>query len=747
MAVFLFCLGLIASAVAVQSRQDEMAVMDSLRAVHPRLRAAWLHDRGFPDVTRPSLDSQGLRVVGRWSFGPASDVDGSVTPTETIVALARGSGVSLLRLSRGESLRVNLLSDINSDGLAYQVRIRDSLLLVSTGAGLDLYSVADVRSPIRLSTIGMVCTGFDFRDSLLYALGNNDSFRVYSIAEPAAPRLLGACRDSGGSVSVAGNTAFIAEGGGLYAIDVSNPSSPHRVGSYPGWAISATARGDICCVTFGNPNEPRWLRFSVLDVSDPTNMQQIGYIDSCGGYDVYLDGSLAFISGYYTGGHEFQIVSIADSTHPVRVGDCTTLGYNFGVWANASTGAAFVADDYCGLDAINIVDLGHPRVDSVALRVGFAKDVSIDGNLCYVASEMAGLKVLDISVPSVPCWVGDMDTAYDDLVSWAVAARDSFAYVSWGPGSSPLRSIDVTDPSHPRMAAGCGTTTWPEDMVLRDSFLYVAEDYVFQIVNVARPRAPQVVGTCGLPERSREVILSDTLAYVANFGGVLVLSVARPDNPRVVANWPRLVTGIDMQDTVLYAVTYSNDTDDVLLSLSIANPAAPYVLDSVIVPRTMHDVAVVDTIAYCAGWEMAFVSVADPRNLHRLPDRWVPPSWIRRVIYAPPYIYTCCTDGGVCIHETLETGISEEAKRSVVGQVTVAPTVTTGWVRFLTNDAEPWQGQVTVYDATGAQCAVTSGFNGSRNIDLSSAPGGVYLLRLKTDKGSSIVKVVKTARR
>jgi len=77
----------------------------------------------------------------------------------------------------------------------------------------------------------------------------------------------------------------------------------------------------------------------------------------------------------------------------------------------------------------------------------------------------------------------------------------------------------------------------------------------------------------------------------------------------------------------------------------------------------------------------------------------------------------------------------------------VVPTVTTGWVRFLTMTRNRGGGVSPVYDATGAQYAVTSSFNGSMSIDLSSAPGGSNLLRLKDDKASSIVKVVKTVRR
>jgi hypothetical protein len=109
------CLGLLAATgVAAdfpRSFQEHAAVQESLARVHPRMRASWLRERGVEDpyytaVRRPD-SGQGLREVGRWSYGPSYDVDGRTTPSETLVALARGSGVSLLRFSRQDSLSEN----------------------------------------------------------------------------------------------------------------------------------------------------------------------------------------------------------------------------------------------------------------------------------------------------------------------------------------------------------------------------------------------------------------------------------------------------------------------------------------------------------------------------------------------------------------------------------------------------------------------------------------------------------------
>ena len=160
---------------------------------------------------------------------------------------------------------------------------------------------------------------FCIRDSLLFLM-SRDTFMVYSIAAPATPQRLGAYPDSGYATTMTGNTVVIMLASGLGFVDVSNPASPHRVGSYGGYLWSACARGNICCMTAGNPNQPTWLQVQVIDISDPASAFPLGSLDSAGGYDLAIEDSMLYASGYYTGNHEFQIISLGDSAHPRRVG-------------------------------------------------------------------------------------------------------------------------------------------------------------------------------------------------------------------------------------------------------------------------------------------------------------------------------------------------------------------------------------------------------------------------------------------
>ncbi len=405
-----------------------------------------------------------------------------------------------------------------------------------------------------------------------------------------------------------------------------------------------------------------------------------------------------------------------------------------------------MADDYCGLDVIDITNLSQPLIDSVAFRGGFAKDLSVDGNLCYVASEMAGLKVLDVSTPSAPAWIGDLSAPYGQLQSWSVAARDSFAYVGW---RIPwLRSVDVSDPTQPRLAGSCDLSTMPEDMVLRDTLLCVAEDGVFQVVNVARPREPVVVGTCGLQNASLDLFVCDSLAYVSNWPSPII-NISDPTHPSTVGNFPMPLGGVYVRDTFAYlAMSY-----DSMFVYSVANPALPVRLGSLDFSGGQQyaeynvDIEVLDTIAYIGGWHLKTVSVADPRDPREVGERWNPPSsYIPRLTYAAPYLYVACSDAGVCIMETLQTGISEPARRPAASRISVAPSLTRGPFRVTVN-VTGRAFDLEVFDVAGNLIQRKTGsMRGAQTIDLTSAPDGAYLVMVKTDVGMSTTKVVKTRR-
>ena len=729
--------GLLGLAGGSDLRQDWESVQDSLRQMHPRFRASWLRDHGLDQQTGsqslPS-DSGPLRIVGRWSFGPAFDVDCRITPTETLVALARGSGVSLLRFSRGDTAEFELLANVNAERILNQVMIRDSLLYVGTNAGLETYDISDERNPVRLSWIRTALAGFDVKDSLAFVTWY-DSFKVYSMANPASPYRVGWCRDSGASVTVAGNTAFLGDGSGLHAIDITNPAAPHRVGSWGTSIMSAKARGNICCVTQYDPDS---LRFFVLDVSNPASMHPLSTLYGAGGDALCISGQYVFTAGAYG----FQMLDISDSLNARIAGSCGLGNYKFGVWGRTGFDRAFVANEAEGLAVIDNSSPTQPAPDTFVLAAGYTVDLDLRGHLLYVANELGGLKILDVSDPTLPAMIGELDTVNAQEWSTSVAVGDSFAFMGWF--NTPLfRTVSVADPTRPAFAGSCDPFEEAQDMVLRDSFVYCAENYRFQVVDVARPRQPRVVGTLNLPEHSNGMVLSDTLAYIATYP-LEIISIANPGSPRIIGSISRGAWNIDVQETLAFAAGGRG-----LFTYSVANPAAPYEIDSLGLGSNTFDVGVVDTLAFVSTrTDLCLVSVADVRNpivrgRHPLPGT----GW--RVELSEPYIYVATQDAGVCIFETTATGIAEHKPSLLDGalRLVVRPSPASRWLYLALPGVAAGFISVATFDASGrcvSACRTeTAGSGLPVHLDVGNLVPGLYFMRAEVGGARYAAKLVK----
>ncbi|MBM3332609.1 hypothetical protein FJY68_12320 [candidate division WOR-3 bacterium] len=483
----LLVLGTAAAFGSGLSFEEQAAVQESLRYLPPNIRSYYMERAGFdmwPSAqARP--ESTGLRLVGKWGAGPSYRVTGR----DSIIYLSRGSQVAIINYA--DTANPIVLGYIEAPGLVAKSVLVGNRLCVSSGY-IETFDVSDAANPVKLGSVLARAPAIDVVDTMVYTL-YRDSFKVFSFADPANPRLLGACRDSGYDLSVCNGYAYVAHDYGLFVLDVRDPSNPHRIASLGFGTLNVRARGNICCATVYNGQSSE-IAFKILDVRNPASPVPLATVDSCGGYDIYLRDTLAFLSGYYVAGHGFRILDISDSTHPTTIGSCATADVGNGVWANPSRSLAFVADDFGGLVTISIADMHEPAVRGAMLKAGISYSVAIQGRYAYVAQSGLGLKILDVADPRFPTEVGSVDSTRDVIAS-SVAVRDSFAFIGWV--THPwLRLADVSDPRNPRKVAACDLFNPAEDMVWRDSLLYVAEIARLQVVNVARPRQAVLIGTC-----------------------------------------------------------------------------------------------------------------------------------------------------------------------------------------------------------------------------------------------------------
>jgi hypothetical protein len=580
-------------------------------------------------------------------------------------------------------------------------------------------------------------------DTFLYFVGL-DTFNVYSIANPANPYRVGFCSDSGYVTTATRNTAVLIQPNNVLGfVDMSDPTNPRQVGTWPSWPLAAALRGNLCCAAFADPAQQERSWFLTLDISDPANPRQLARLDSVCGYDIYLAETLAFVSGRSDGYEGMRIVSIADSTRPRKLGTCDVWNDNWGVWADLPHNRAYIASEPSGLAVVNVADLNAPHVDTCVMTADQAVDIWIDGDRAYVADYRAGMRILDASDPSLPHELGGVDSV--NTMCETVVAGDSFAFASW-PQPPLFRSFLVTDPSHPTLVGGVNPAgTDPYDMVLCDSLVYLVGRLRLRVINVARSREPVLVGSCVIQGTGVDLLLVDTLAYVSSLP-TQVINVRNPASPAVIGTIPTYGHGIAIRDSVAFVPALY----DSMVIYNVRDPAAPVRIGR----HTFSGghvwnsgIALVDTLLYVGGDILHVLDVSDPLNPTEVAT-WLPPYETRRLCYAAPYVYAACYDAGVSILETMPTGIAESRggdgnRRSA----SVYPSVSTG--RFVVDFGRWPPVDFSVYNTAGVRVLNPLGKGGDRTghrfeFNLSGYPDGVYFVGPVESETGLALKVVKT---
>ena len=696
-------------------------IEDSLRMIHPRMRARWLRTKGIEDpyYFKPFVpDSQNVRLVGKWGRGPSVAVAGR----DSLVFVALGSEVAIVKITNPNNPQI--LSEIQAQGLTYKPILKDSFLFIATGrGGVEIWNISNLRNPVFRNRIPMMADIF-LKDTFLYAI-SNDSFKIFSIANIMNPYLIGTCRDSGFTVFVSGNYAYLGDRWGLYILDVSDPRNPVRINTLSdGAKVGAIwVEGNLCYYTLSYPES----RFIIANVADPRNPFEVGRLNGVSGGDIYKMYYFVYLPG-------FDIIDVSDPSFPIRISHLDLPGWENGVWVNNPFGKAFVADDWEGLQIIDISDPTNPRVDTSLLKADYSYDLVVDRNYAYIANYACGLKIIDVSNPTLPREVGTYDTIGRDYIETATA-RDSFVFMPGRMGVK-FKSIDVSDPSRPRLAGiSQGTGYIGKDMVIKDSFVYVAEDYKFAIFNVANPRQPRLVGRCNLQNASTSIFLKDTLAYIGSLPSPII-NIKDPSNPAIIGSIPEGPYGISVKDTFAYlAINYGG-----LQIWSVANPSSPYLIDTVYYPRG-YDIVINGSFAYFGGLDFRVLNISDPIRPVEV-GRYTTPYRVKRIFYSNNLIYAVCFNAGMVILEQLPLGIAEKQTELNKKEVLIiTPNPTAGKFSLKTSVKN---GLILIYDLTGKLVKKISLVKPRSWLDIKDLPDGVYFIALRSSNNKILTKLIKT---
>jgi len=183
---------------------------------------------------------------------------------------------------------------------------------------------------------------------------------------------------------------FCASGGGVYILDVSDPSSPFRI------STRIRTRGSVWGLFYDYSSERLYIAdynagLEIWDVSVPDLPIKLGHYDTPDDTrDVVVSGSYAYVAD---GGAGLRVIDITNPSNPVEVGYYDTPGLAEDVVVSGSY--AYVADWYSGLHVIDITNPSNPVEVGYYDTPGWPEDVVVSGSYAYVTNRFSGLQIYE----------------------------------------------------------------------------------------------------------------------------------------------------------------------------------------------------------------------------------------------------------------------------------------------------------------------------------------------------------------
>jgi hypothetical protein len=276
------------------------------------------------------------------------------------------------------------------------------------------------------------------------------------------------------NVFVLEDYAYIANGeNGLIFLNVSDPSNPQEVGSYPlENAQNVIVVDNIAYVIEQGQVEGGSAlsdKLVIIDVKNPSIPRVLGEYTPESGYSHQTLNNMAVSDQivYLTLSDRFIAVNVSVPSQPVTIGE-------FSFFSNISSPGVAVIDGIAYLQAnqLSVVDVRNPAepIEIGGSDTGWGSSITIHNQTAYVASWDTGLIILDVSDPAKPIKLGqflELVGNYDLLPPGAssrqttldVSVNGDIAYLTYSFGEdhstwtqvleSGVIAIDISDPAHP----------------------------------------------------------------------------------------------------------------------------------------------------------------------------------------------------------------------------------------------------------------------------------------------------------
>ncbi len=200
------------------------------------------------------------------------------------------------------------------------------------------------------------------------------------------------------------------------------------------------------------------------------------------------------------------------------------------------------------------------------VEVGGAQDVSLAGDLLWVAADTLGLRAYSIDNPFAPELVGSTPT---EAPARTVLIANDLAFITGG----DLEIIDVSDPAAPAPLGFIETPGEAAAVAVSGDYAYVADSWSgLQLIDVSDPSAPYLAATITTTGTFDVATQGDVLVWVGS-AGLRVYDIVDPESPILASSQSSWFGAIRLATTGTHA--FALTTDARFWHADVQNPYEP----------------------------------------------------------------------------------------------------------------------------------------------------------------------------
>ena len=504
---------------------------------------------------------------------------------------------------------------------------------------------------VAITTIATVCmliAVLALTTAVSLARSNGEARHDAQVA--VSPELVSQVGGSLWEVAVTGTVALVNAGPNLYALDISNPTSPTVLGTVPiPGAQGIAIQGRYAFVAASSP------ALRVVDIADPAHLLEVGqYSFSGSAQNIFVAGNYAYLAV----GTQVHIVSILTPTVPIGISIYDTAAYVSA--AKVANGLIYIANGYNGVRIVSATNPYSPTEVGTYLTPNYAGDIDISSTLAYVAdSDSGSVQILNISQPFSPTFVGAYTGAPNDY-SDRLRVNGSVLYVT--DDGAGLRALDVSNPALPTQLGKLTTGfAWPYGLTVVGNSVYVGDPATgFHIVNVSNPAAPTRTGQYLPPppgfNEFGALARQGNLTYVGDATGLHIFDLADPVTPTQLGSYP--VNG-PVRSVVVsgpYAYLGQSTGSSRLQVVDITDPASPTLVGGYTYSGEFRDVATAGNRVYALQrYRLDILDVSTPTT-PTVFGSFTSLNNARAVVGSGTYIYVVENNNGLRILNAADAG-------------------------------------------------------------------------------------------